>query len=77
MTVADTGPGIPEPEHESGFQRFYRLDASRSSPGSVLGLSLVAAVAKLHEIEVRLEDGRPGLRTILAWPPTTGRSSAG
>jgi signal transduction histidine kinase len=72
VTVADTGPGIPEDERGSVFQRFYRLDTSRGSPGSGLGLSLVGAVAKLHEIQVRLEDGRPGLRVSLEWPPSGG-----
>jgi signal transduction histidine kinase len=68
LTVSDTGPGIPAAEREAVFRRFYRLDTSRSSPGSGLGLSLVAAVAKLHHLGVRLEEGRPGLRAILKWP---------
>jgi signal transduction histidine kinase len=76
VTVADTGPGIPEAEREAVLRRFYRLDASRSSPGSGLGLSLVAAVAKLHEAELRLEDGRPGLRVVLQWPPATEGTTA-
>jgi signal transduction histidine kinase len=69
VSVADTGPGIPEGEREPVFRRFYRLDSSRSSPGSGLGLSLVEAVAKLHQLEIRLEDNRPGLRAALRWPP--------
>jgi signal transduction histidine kinase len=68
VSVADTGPGVPESEREPVFRRFYRLDSSRSSPGSGLGLSLVEAVAKLHHLEVRLEDNHPGLRAVLQWP---------
>jgi signal transduction histidine kinase len=68
LEVADSGPGIPEGEREHVFQRFHRLDSSRSSPGSGLGLSLVAAVAKLHHVDVRLEDNHPGLRAVLRWP---------
>jgi signal transduction histidine kinase len=59
------------------FRRFHRLDASRSTPGSGLGLSLVAAVAKLHDLEVCLEDNHPGLRVVLRWPGTSkGEPSA-
>ncbi len=67
--VADDGPGIPEAAHEQLFRRFYRLDKSRHTSGSGLGLSLVAAVARLHGIEVRLEDNRPGLKVALEFPP--------
>ena len=63
--VCDTGPGIPEAAREKVFQRFFRLDASRMTPGSGLGLSLVAAVAQLHEIRVTLSDNRPGLAVTL------------
>jgi signal transduction histidine kinase len=66
--VADSGPGIPEPERKRVFERFYRLDRSRTTPGSGLGLSLVAAVADLHGIAVTLEDNRPGLRAVLQFP---------
>ena len=62
IVIADTGPGIPESARERVFQRFYRLEESRSTPGNGLGLSLVAAVAKLHDAEIRLSDGNPGLR---------------
>jgi signal transduction histidine kinase len=68
VSVADTGPGIPEAERELVFRRFHRLDSSRSSPGNGLGLSLVEAVANLHQLEIRLEDNRPGLRAVLQWP---------
>lgn len=59
--VIDTGPGVPEEEREKVLQRFYRLDRSRSSPGSGLGLSLVRAVASLHDARFELLDNDPGL----------------
>jgi len=68
LTLEDTGPGIPVESREKVFQRFFRLDESRSTPGNGLGLSLVAAVARLHRIELSLEDNDPGLRVILRLP---------
>jgi signal transduction histidine kinase len=65
ITVADTGPGIPEAERERVLERFVRLDGDRSTPGNGLGLSLVSAVAKLHGAVLRLEDNHPGLRVSL------------
>ncbi|MDX1487424.1 MAG: HAMP domain-containing sensor histidine kinase, partial [Acidiferrobacterales bacterium] len=65
LIVSDNGPGIPESARNSVFQRFFRLDTSRATPGSGLGLSLVAVVAKLHHAKVSLEDNGPGLRVIL------------
>ena len=67
MTVGDNGPGIPEGERDKVFRRFYRLDEARSTAGSGLGLSLVAAVAQLHEATVCLSDDRPGLRVTVAF----------
>ncbi len=61
LTVADRGPGIPVPDRNGVLQRFHRLDASRALPGNGLGLSLVAAVAKLHGAELLLGDNKPGL----------------
>jgi len=68
IVVEDDGPGIPKEARALVFQRFFRLDESRSTPGSGLGLSLVAAVARLHGIIVTLEDNEPGLRVVLALP---------
>jgi signal transduction histidine kinase len=68
ITVADTGPGIPHADRKRVLQRFVRLDATRSTPGNGLGLSLVDAVAKLHRAELSLADNRPGLRISLAFP---------
>ncbi len=66
--VADNGPGIPEADRERVLQRFVRLEKSRSQPGSGLGLSLVAAVARLHHGTLELGDGNPGLVVTLRLP---------
>ena len=63
--VADSGPGVPTEEREAVLRRFYRLEPARSTPGSGLGLSLVAAVAQLHEATLTLEDNSPGLMVRL------------
>ncbi|MCC6946974.1 MAG: HAMP domain-containing protein [Bradyrhizobiaceae bacterium] len=68
LTVADRGPGIPDGERRHVLERFVRLEASRSRPGAGLGLSLAAAVARLHGGELLLEDNNPGLRATLAIP---------
>ena len=60
VAVADDGPGVPAAERERLFDRFYRLERSRSTPGSGLGLALVAAVARLHGASVSLADAGPG-----------------
>lgn len=66
LAVEDDGPGVPEAERERILRRFYRLEQSRTTPGSGLGLSLAAAVAELHGAELRVEDARPGLRVSVA-----------
>jgi signal transduction histidine kinase len=66
--VADRGRGIPAADRERALERFARLDASRSRPGTGIGLSLVAAVARLHGGAVTLADNRPGLRVRLSLP---------
>jgi signal transduction histidine kinase len=68
LAVADTGPGIPPSERAHVLERFVRLEASRHSPGTGLGLSLVAAVARFHGAELKLEDNRPGLKAKLEFP---------
>jgi signal transduction histidine kinase len=68
LTVADGGPGIPEADRGRAVERFVRLEQSRSAPGSGLGLSLAAAVARLHGGELRLEDNHPGLRSVMMLP---------
>jgi signal transduction histidine kinase len=67
LEVCDNGPGVPDQERERLFDRFYRLERSRSTPGSGLGLALSAAVARLHEAKVDLSDARPGLRATIAF----------
>jgi len=68
LSVSDEGPGIPSEEFGHVFKRFYRLERSRSMPGNGLGLSLVAAVARLHHANIRLIDNVPGLRVELRFP---------
>ena len=68
LTVADAGRGIPETDRSRAVERFVRLEQSRSAPGSGLGLSLAAAVARLHGGELKLEDNQPGLRTVISLP---------
>jgi len=68
LSVSDDGPGIPSEQFEHVFKRFYRLERSRSTPGNGLGLSLVAAVARLHGASIRLFDNAPGLRIELHFP---------
>ena len=68
IAVADRGPGVAPQDRERALQRFVRLEKSRSQPGSGLGLSLVAAVARLHGGAVRLEDNAPGLKAVLTLP---------
>lgn len=70
-SVADNGPGIPPGEREKVFQRLYRLDHSRSTPGSGLGLSLVRAIADLHGATIALEDRKPGLAVVVSFPVAT------
>ena len=69
VAVSDSGPGIPEGERSNVFRRFYRIESSRSTPGSGLGLSLVEAIARLHQVSVDLADNSPGLRVTLGFLP--------
>jgi signal transduction histidine kinase len=70
LIVADTGPGVPSEARGKVLERFVRLDASRSTPGSGLGLALVAAVARLHAADLELGDNPAGsgLRVTLTLP---------
>lgn len=68
LTVADNGGGVPAEELPKILRPFYRLERSRSSNGSGLGLALVNAIARLHDIRVELGDNGPGLRVSLAFP---------
>ena len=66
--MCDTGPGIPPQERENVLRPFYRLESSRTTEGSGLGLSLVAAIAKRHEAKLSLGDNEPGLRVSVLFP---------
>ena len=74
LSVTDHGPGIPEADRRHAVERFVRLEASRTQPGSGLGLSLASAVATLHGGELRLGDAHPGLSATLAIPALAGVS---
>jgi len=68
LSVSDHGPGIPPQDRKRVVERFVRLEASRTLPGSGLGLSLAAAVAMLHGGSLTLEDASPGLLATLVLP---------
>jgi signal transduction histidine kinase len=74
LEIADSGPGVPAAHREHVFDRFFRLENSRSTPGNGLGLSLVRAVAKLHGGEIRLEDNSPGLKAVMILPAVPERA---
>src|SRR4029077_18120079 len=68
LTVADSGPGIPEADRARVVERFVRLEQSRSKSGSGRVLSLASAVARLHGGELTLSDNEPGLKSVIALP---------
>jgi len=65
--VSDTGPGVPESDRERVLSRFVRLEASRCTPGTGLGLTLVKAIADLHNARLELSDNGPGLRVTMSF----------
>lgn len=67
LRVADNGPGVPAEERDKVFRRLYRLDKSRTTPGSGLGLSLVRAIADLHSAHIGLADNAPGLAVTVSF----------
>lgn len=69
VMIADSGPGIHDEEKEQVFDRFYRGDASRHTPGNGLGLSLVKAIADLHKAHITLHNNIPGLKVSIAFQP--------
>ena len=76
LWVSDSGPGIAHQDRARVVDRFVRLEASRNSPGTGLGLSLVAAVAHFHNAALVLDDNTPtGLKAILRFPKTALRAS--
>ena len=70
LTITDNGPGIAMEDRARVLQRFVRLDKSRNQPGSGLGLSLVNAVATLHDATIELGDNEPGLIFSIRFPPS-------
>lgn len=68
LSVADQGMGIAPEHHGTALRRFGRIDEARGGAGVGLGLSLVAAVARLHDGQVRLEPAAPGLRVVIDLP---------
>ncbi len=75
ISVADHGPGIPETDRQRAVERFVRLEASRTQPGSGLGLSLASAVATLHGGDLRLDDNNPGLKVTISIPAASPASA--
>lgn len=69
MGVSDDGPGIPAEEHENVIRRFYRMEKSRTSDGSGLGLALVKAICELHKANLVFRDNSPGLAACVFFPP--------
>ena len=67
LTISDNGPGIPGEFREKVLDRFYRLEADRSTAGNGLGLSMVNAVCKLHDAQLSLGDNQPGLIVSIAF----------
>jgi len=83
FSVTDTGPGVDEEDRVRATQRFVRLDSSRTLPGSGLGLSLVKAIADIHNGRFVLDDGPglidgrgPGLRASLCFPMAVDEDDA-
>ena len=68
LLLCDSGPGIPQAQHEQVFQRFFRLEQSRTTPGNGLGMSLVKAVMQRHHLEIQLQDNNPGLCVSILFP---------
>ena len=71
IVIADSGPGIPKEFRNKVFEKFFRLEQSRNTKGNGLGLSLVAAIADIHNAAITLDDNHPGLKVILSFPHST------
>lgn len=72
IEVEDNGPGIAPQERSAVLQRFYRGERDRMIPGSGLGLSIAAAIVRLHRFELELTDAEPGLRAAIICGPALG-----
>jgi signal transduction histidine kinase len=75
IIVTDSGMGIPADERQKVFRRFYRVSASRTTPGNGLGLALVQAIANLHEATLTVSDNAPGLKVCIAFSKNAGGDS--
>jgi len=71
IIVQDNGPGVPQSERSAVLQRFYRAERDRLAPGSGLGLSIVAAIVRLHRFSLELRDASPGLGVVIHCTPPT------
>src|SRR6185312_15323108 len=80
IEIVDDGPGVPPSERSSVLQRFYRSARDQATPGSGIGLSIVAAIVRLHGFSLELEDAHPGLKVSLncwtRWPTVQDPSAA-
>jgi signal transduction histidine kinase len=75
IIVADDGPGIPIHLRTKVLQRFVRLEASRTTSGSGLGLSLASAIVKLHDANLSLSDNQPGVKVTVELPHWGGSNA--
>jgi len=71
IAVGDRGPGISPQDQQRATERFFRAESARNTPGSGLGLPLVAAVAQIHNGTLRLFDNHPGLRAVITCPASS------
>lgn len=71
IIISDNGKGIPKEARNKIFERFYRMDSSRSTEGHGMGLAMVEAIASLHEFSILVEDNQPGLKISLEFTPLT------
>ncbi|MDX1974622.1 MAG: HAMP domain-containing sensor histidine kinase [Rickettsiales bacterium] len=67
IVIADSGLGIAEVYRNKVFEKFFRLEQSRHTKGNGLGLSMVAAIARIHNITIALDDNNPGLKVRLSF----------
>ncbi|HSN70244.1 MAG TPA: HAMP domain-containing sensor histidine kinase, partial [Steroidobacteraceae bacterium] len=74
LSIRDEGPGLARSEESRVFERFYRSDPSRSTPGSGLGLTLARAIVELHDGTITLGPADPGLRVVIRLPRAGQRS---
>jgi signal transduction histidine kinase len=74
LRVRDNGPGIAAQEREAVLRRYFRSQKHRQTPGHGIGLSLVAAIARLHDAKIMVEDGSPGSVFTIIFPASVSYS---